>query len=495
MIKNQRQYGVTKAQVARLDSALAKILSRPRRDEQVHPLLHKAEIEALQSQIEELKSEVAEYDALLSGQRKVLEVNSFEALPRALIQARIAAGLSQKELADRLGLKEQQIQRYEATEYTSASMKRISEVIDALGLRIRKEVFLPSGQGSFVGVVRRLREVGIEPDLVLKRLLPAWASVSLKPEGARKPRDVGGMTLHLALLVRRVFGINPAQLLGDAPLQLSVAPFAGVRFKTTERVAERRFSAYTVYAHYLALLLLQAMPQHPTRPIPSDAAKFREAVLNAYGAMDLKSTLLFLWETGTPVLPLNDPGAFHSACWRVTGRNVIVLKQQTASQSRWLYDLLHETFHAAQAPDDKEHLHIETGEDWREARVGLEEQQAGEFAGNVILAGRAEELVNLCVKRASGRVEFLKRAVPDVASAEHISVGALANYMAFRLSLQNINWWGTANNLQEQTESPFGTARDILLAKADVGRLNDVDRELLIRALADVEEVEHVQRE
>jgi HTH-type transcriptional regulator/antitoxin HipB len=33
----------------------------------------------------------------------------------ALIEARIAAGLTQKALADRLGVAEQQIQRYEAT--------------------------------------------------------------------------------------------------------------------------------------------------------------------------------------------------------------------------------------------------------------------------------------------------------------------------------------------------------------------------------------------
>ena len=41
-------------------------------------------------------------------------------VPRLLIRARIARGLSQKSLAGRLVLKEQQIQRYEASEYASA---------------------------------------------------------------------------------------------------------------------------------------------------------------------------------------------------------------------------------------------------------------------------------------------------------------------------------------------------------------------------------------
>jgi transcriptional regulator with XRE-family HTH domain len=49
-----------------------------------------------------------------------------------LIRARISAGLSQRELAARLGLKEQQIQRYEATNYETASLRRVLEIAAAL---------------------------------------------------------------------------------------------------------------------------------------------------------------------------------------------------------------------------------------------------------------------------------------------------------------------------------------------------------------------------
>jgi transcriptional regulator with XRE-family HTH domain len=54
--------------------------------------------------------------------------------------------MSQRELAERLGLKEQQIQRYEATEYRSASWSRVSEVIQALGLRVEDEIVLSAPQ-------------------------------------------------------------------------------------------------------------------------------------------------------------------------------------------------------------------------------------------------------------------------------------------------------------------------------------------------------------
>ena len=58
-------------------------------------------------------------------------------LPAILIKARIARGLSQKDLAERVGLKEQQIQRYETTDYTTANLARIKEVVNAFSVGIR----------------------------------------------------------------------------------------------------------------------------------------------------------------------------------------------------------------------------------------------------------------------------------------------------------------------------------------------------------------------
>jgi ribosome-binding protein aMBF1 (putative translation factor) len=88
---------------------------------------------------------------LRSQQQTAFSVESFEDFPRVLIQARIAAGMSQRELAERLGLKEQQIQRYEATEYTSASWSRVSEVIRALGLTVREEMVVSAPQQGVEG--------------------------------------------------------------------------------------------------------------------------------------------------------------------------------------------------------------------------------------------------------------------------------------------------------------------------------------------------------
>ncbi len=84
--------------------------------------------------MEDLEGQLREYESLKAGNFELGDLHMVAELPTALIKARIAQGLSQKDLADRLKLKEQQIQRYEATDYASASLNRIKEVVNALGI-------------------------------------------------------------------------------------------------------------------------------------------------------------------------------------------------------------------------------------------------------------------------------------------------------------------------------------------------------------------------
>src|SRR5262249_43988134 len=144
MIKNERQYRITKGQVEKFRDALDRLRQDPSR--QTHSILLKAQREALRSQLNDLLAEVAEYEALQKGKQSVLRLDSFDELPSALIRARIAKGLSQKQLAEKLGLKEQQIQRYEASDYSTASFARIRQVIDALNVKISEELVLETAK-------------------------------------------------------------------------------------------------------------------------------------------------------------------------------------------------------------------------------------------------------------------------------------------------------------------------------------------------------------
>jgi ribosome-binding protein aMBF1 (putative translation factor) len=135
MIKNEKQYRITKGVLARFEEAAEGLKARQSSgavNDRIDPRLQQAEIDAVQSEIDVLRGQIEEYEALQAGRRRVADLSVIETIPQALIQARIASGLSQKELAARLGLKEQQIQRYEANEYASASLRRVREVAEAL---------------------------------------------------------------------------------------------------------------------------------------------------------------------------------------------------------------------------------------------------------------------------------------------------------------------------------------------------------------------------
>lgn len=135
MITNQRQYLNTQAQAKRFLEALA-----APDVEGLHPKAAKAMRDGLRSQLDDLEAELAEYDALRRGQGITLEAESIVGIGEALIKARIMRKLTQKELAERLSLAEQQVQRYEATQYRGVAVERLQQVADALKLRVR-EVF------------------------------------------------------------------------------------------------------------------------------------------------------------------------------------------------------------------------------------------------------------------------------------------------------------------------------------------------------------------
>ena len=54
----------------------------------------------------------------------------------ALIEARIAANFTQRQLAEQLNLSEQQIQRWENTQYESATLRNLGSVARVLGVRM-----------------------------------------------------------------------------------------------------------------------------------------------------------------------------------------------------------------------------------------------------------------------------------------------------------------------------------------------------------------------
>jgi transcriptional regulator with XRE-family HTH domain len=487
MIRNERQYRITKARVEEFERALADFSSRTATTDE-DKLWLKVQKDALGSQLDELRSDVGEYEILRARGLSTLEVNSFDEIPQALVKARIAVGLTQKDLADRLSLKEQQIQRYEASDYAGASLERIREVMNALGLKLSNGVMLPVTATTLGEVLKRTKAVGLPKEFIHNRLLPKTLSSTLRAGFAMDEPDTQVWALEAAARVSRVFSWPTDAVLTGAPLSLRGDVLAQAQFKVPARTDQQFFAAYTVYSHYLALLLLQCTPHIRAQDIPVDADEIRSAVTDSTGTITFEGMLRYCWDDlGIVVLPLNDPGAFHGACWRIRGRNVIVLKQRTGSSARWIVDLLHEIRHLANRPSNQDVAVVEPEVLMKDAPSDFvdEEAEATDFAGEVALGGRAEELAQKCVDAAKGKLEWLKNAVVKVSKDEKVPVDLLANYMAYRLSLQGENWWGTAQNLQTNDGDPWRIARDFVLARANFADVNPIDKELLLQALSE----------
>jgi transcriptional regulator with XRE-family HTH domain len=481
MISNERQYRITKAEAEKFKLTLSDLEKGGADRTDIHPRLIQAEREALQSQLDELNEEISEYELLKSGKVQVITINSFNELADGLIKGRIAAGLSQKALAERLHLKEQQIQRYESERYASASLQRLQEIARAIGVEIRKEILMPLLATNFDSLAAKLNQAGLDKDFLRGKLLPTVEAAKI--DGTIRDADEKVLVAKTADIVGRIFGWTRDALLASAPLAPPRLAAAAARFKIPIGRTQRATSLYAAYANYLAVVVLNACEALPREPIPSDSASFRAAVVSRYGSITLPGTLNYAWDLGVPVIPLRDRGAFHGACWRYEGRNIVILKQNSRHLSRWLFDLIHELFHASQNPEQPTLEVIEADENSAERRNSNEEVAASQFAGDVVLNGRAEELAEACVKQAHGSVERLKGVLPTVARENGVEVGSLANYMAFRLSWQGLNWWGAASNLQMDDDNPWEMARDVFLKRFPFEIANDVDRQLLSRAL------------
>ncbi|HLL02298.1 MAG TPA: XRE family transcriptional regulator [Myxococcaceae bacterium] len=476
MITNSREYRTSRTQLAKLTETLAEAESRGP-VENVHPDLHKAELMAIASEAERIATDLKAYEELVEGRRVRFEAVHLEDLPVVLIQARIASQLSQKQLAERLGLHEQQVQRYEATQYRGASFDRLLQVARVLGLQIDQDVLLP------VPILRRalkhLSDLGLPDKFIRRRVLP---SDSTDEDGAAASASPSLERLG------HVFGWTLDQLVAMIAPPIPSTAAGGALYKLAAGRNTTYLEAYTAYAYRVACGAAVCASHLPIKPVPQDAREARRQLLKN-GPLTLRRIVEWAWELGVVVLPLQDRAAFHGAFWRINGRNVIIIKQKTSSAERQMHDLLHELYHASQEPELPSRAVLDR--DAPENSRDREEEEAATYASDVLLDGRANELAMEVAREAGKFGPALKSSVQRVATRAGVSAGVLANHLAWVLSRQPkpIEWWGAANNLQEQSEAHLDWSRQTAFERLIPPGEDNVDADLLFRALRDDEEV------
>jgi ribosome-binding protein aMBF1 (putative translation factor) len=104
----------------------------------------KRAMDPMRSLHQQLSEEAESYERLKRGEFE--ELQNFHGVGQLLVALRIAQGLNQRELADRLGVHESQVSRDERNEYHGVTVERAQRVLDALGVEVRSIVEKIGGQ-------------------------------------------------------------------------------------------------------------------------------------------------------------------------------------------------------------------------------------------------------------------------------------------------------------------------------------------------------------
>jgi len=136
IILNEKDLRGAKSRIAEIEYALSS-------EEQFNSIVEGLSLDlvngyrrAMQTQKQDLEATIQAYEEAKEGDFSDLLKRAGGDIGVFLIIARIIKGYSQKDLARRLGIKEQQIQRYEADRYKSINIANYKRIAHALGVKL-----------------------------------------------------------------------------------------------------------------------------------------------------------------------------------------------------------------------------------------------------------------------------------------------------------------------------------------------------------------------
>jgi HTH-type transcriptional regulator/antitoxin HigA len=132
MLKNEKQYKSARATLQKWVSNREVLKQRAASLE--HPAwLLEEERFAIEQTIKQLQADIEEYEETVTGKRQLpLVVAYTEQLPDLLIRWRLHRHWTQRQLADRVGMHENLIQKYESENYGCVSLQTIRKIATVL---------------------------------------------------------------------------------------------------------------------------------------------------------------------------------------------------------------------------------------------------------------------------------------------------------------------------------------------------------------------------
>lgn len=130
MIKNEKQYKIARTKLEKWLKNLEQALSV--RQPGVADWILREQLLGAEEQVNQLQTELKEYEEIASGKKTLPDPSLVDQIPWLLISWRIARRMTQRELAERAGIHENQLQKYEAENYRGASYNTIMHIAHVL---------------------------------------------------------------------------------------------------------------------------------------------------------------------------------------------------------------------------------------------------------------------------------------------------------------------------------------------------------------------------
>lgn len=342
--------------------------------------------EMLHRRQESLQSAIRSYESLKAKNSDLL--NAWRSEPGViLVLARIYRGLSQKQVAQKLGMREQQIQRYEADRYRSISLSNFKRICTALGVSLTADVNGDPDEAGFF----------IKPDKLdpneLRRVLTyvrkeGWLSdkqTSLSDEEAL------GALVNYATSTRDRFG-GPALFRKSAP-----------------KAGQLGALSLHVWRARVVSMLEQNIEEMDISFDPTDISWLTELVKLSTNDDGPLRAIRLLNEHGIAVAVVSAvPGTgLDGAAFLERGVPVIALTLRYDRTDYFWFTLLHELGHVFL------HLHDDLAggffDDFENESLDSLEQEANDFAASVIVPPELWRLSPARIAKTSDAVEQLAR--------------------------------------------------------------------------------------
>lgn len=459
MIKGRREYEVTQSWVRNFERSLSALDSST---EHGRGPIADVKRDALRSQLGDLRAEVAEYERLVSGSAGDVPCD-LEDLPGTLIRRRLSMGMSKRDVAERLGLEEQQVLEYERMDYEGAGYDTMLRVLSVLSVD-GDEGVVHGAAADFDGAIARLSDIGADRRFLNEHAL---CDPDEAQDGALQERNKSKLLARLGAL----FGWTSSQVLGDRPLSLGPAT-RDIRVRGADPGR-----LHVEYARSMARILSKASRRCGA---PRGLDALRKSMMNRSGLPSFAQLVDCAWGSGIPVMRLASL-AFRSACLRGGGGPaVVVLSADRTDETGLMLDLLRavhcageggECVHAGCAPD------------------GVRDAPADEFAYDVLLRGDADGLFHMCLDRCTARdsgggrdgLSALVEAAVDVAGGWDVRPDSLACYVMDRLvgGMAPCGYPAPIQGLQKHIKDWPAAVSDALLARVDLSAINRTELALL----------------